>query len=170
MRDNFSCFPVQFEHDLNKIDQSNRPVFNWLSCTTRKKDSLHIGSTRIKFKTELDTLGHEVVLKVGEHFADHLPVDLNHTVFNEIDCNVDIVFVNGHLKGQLIQFESIIRVIVCESQVASLVLENYLHVWRGKLHVVCLLQNDLVHMLIVVAHAIVQIQKCLVWIFFELER
>ena len=93
---------------------------------------------------------------------------MHQAVFNEMIGDVHVVFVNCHFEGQLVQFESVKRIVCRQSCVTLSVSENDLDVGGGQRHVVGPLQDHFEHVFVVVAHAVVQVEKCLVGIVLKL--
>ena len=65
---------------------------------------------------------------------------------------------------------AVIRVVTCQAEVALHVLEDDLHVRCRHRQVACHRQDDLEHVLVVVANTPVQVEKRLVRVFLELGR
>ena len=61
---------------------------------------------------------------------------MHETIFNEVIRHVHIVFAHGDFERQLIQFESVIRVLSSESVETFHVSEDYLNIRCCHLHVV----------------------------------
>ena len=154
---NLSWFPVQFKHDLNEINESNRSILNRLGGTPSKQYFFDLCVAWVKPQAKLDTLLDEVLLPIRQHLTNHLPRDMNKTILNEVIRHVHIVFTHGDLERQLIQFESVIWVLSSESVETFHVFEDNLNVRWCHLHIVRLGQDDLIHMLVIVPHTEVEI-------------
>ena len=153
---------------MNKIDESNGPVFYGLRGTTRKQYLLDLGRPSIEPQPEFDALLYQIFLTIGKHGPDHLPRDVNEPIFDEMVCHIGVFLADRNLKSQLIQFKSVKAVVSCQPMKTLPILEDDLDLGGRHRHMVRHLQDHLVHVLIVVPNTEVGIQKSLVRILLKI--
>jgi hypothetical protein len=100
-------FPLELKHDLNEVNKADVAVFHRLGSTARENYFFDLGGTSVEFSSVLDALFNEVLLAIGEHFADHFPCDLDKTVLNEMEGDVHVVLIDSRFEGHLIKCEPI---------------------------------------------------------------
>ena len=85
---------------------------------------------------------------------------MDQTIFNKVESYILKVFIESNFKGNLVQFESIVGILVRgKFVVALLIFYNLLDVNICSLQVVSPRKNDLIELLIVVSDAEVKVQK-----------
>jgi hypothetical protein len=103
-----------------------------------------------------------------EHFADHLPSDRDIAVLDEVAGHVQVVLIKGDFEGELVKFKPIVGVVARQPEETLNVAEDNLDVGRCHRHIICHRKDNLEHMFIVVADTPVEVEQCLVWIFFQI--
>ena len=71
--DDLTGGPIELEHNLDEIHESDRAVFDWLSCPTSEKDLLDLGWAWVELESKLDAFLNKRFLSISEHFTNHLP-------------------------------------------------------------------------------------------------
>ena len=95
---------------------------------------------------------------------------MDQVILYEVVRDINIVFVDGDLESKLVELETIHRRVISKAHIAFLVFEDDLDVCTREGHVVGSLKHYLVHMLIVVAHTVVNVQESLIWVVHKLNR
>lgn len=87
---------------MNEVNKSYIAVFHGLGSAACEHDFFDLCGTVVELGTVLYALLDEVFLAVGQHFADHLPVDAYKVVLDEVERNVHVVLVKSGLECNLI--------------------------------------------------------------------
>jgi hypothetical protein len=79
-------------------------------------------------------------------------------VLDEVESNIDVVFFQRYFEHALVQFESIIRLIIGKALIASCISNQTLNFRRDAHEITCDLKDYLKNVLVVVANAKVNIK------------
>ena len=132
---NLSCRPLQLQHNLDKVNESDGTVLHRLGSAASEENFLHTGRSWVEARAKLNALLDEVLLAIRQHLADHLPCDLDVPILYEMVADIHVVFFDSYLEGQLVEFKLVIRLICSESLPALGVSEKQLHVRGCQSHI-----------------------------------